>query len=114
MCNRGCVTPTIIHNWQESCEGDMELIDGYDVLPEDVQEMVKRALEQGHVDDDVWKGVSVVDCLAGVTVLILPAGSGAEPIHRREESGDVREDPEEEGWGMLLSFEYCFTSSNDS
>ncbi len=37
---------------------DMELIDGYDQLPEEAQVKVKRALEQGHVDDDDWNGVS--------------------------------------------------------
>lgn len=37
----------------------MELIDGYDDLPPQAQEKVKRALEQGHVDDDDWNGVSI-------------------------------------------------------
>ncbi len=35
----------------------MELIDGFDTLPEDAAEKVKRALEQGHVDDEDWNGV---------------------------------------------------------
>lgn len=35
------------------------MVDGYDELPEDAQEKVKRALEQGHVDDDDWNGVRV-------------------------------------------------------
>ncbi|KAK5169676.1 uncharacterized protein LTR77_005654 [Saxophila tyrrhenica] len=52
----GCVTPRIIHNWAEISDMDMEMIDGYEVLPPDCQEKVKRALEQGHVDDDDWKG----------------------------------------------------------
>lgn len=56
---RGCVTPTVLHNWAESSEMDMELIDGYDVLPPGAQETVKRALEQGHVDDDDWNGVQL-------------------------------------------------------
>ena len=34
------------------------MVDGYDTLPADAQDKVKRALEQGHVDDDDWKGVS--------------------------------------------------------
>lgn len=37
----------------------MELIDGFDTLPEDAAEKVKRALEQGHVDDEDWNGVSL-------------------------------------------------------
>jgi hypothetical protein len=36
------------------------LIDGLDTLPEDAQEKVKRALEQGHVDDDDFNGVRLI------------------------------------------------------
>lgn len=54
---RGCVTPEVLRNWADTANGDMELIDGYDLLPADAQEKVKRALEQGHVDDDDWNGV---------------------------------------------------------
>lgn len=53
----GCVTPTVIHNWAETSGGDMDLVDGYDELPPDAQQKVKRALEQGHVDDEDWNGV---------------------------------------------------------
>lgn len=35
----------------------MDLVDGFDSLPDDVAEKVKRALEQGHVDDEDWNGV---------------------------------------------------------
>jgi len=59
--HRGCVTPEVLHNWQETAQGDMELIDGWDVLPADAQEKVKRALEQGHVDDEDWRGVSCIN-----------------------------------------------------
>ena len=38
---------------------NMELVDGYDTLPEWAQEKVKRALEQLHVDDEDWNGVSI-------------------------------------------------------
>ena len=37
----------------------MELFDGYEDLPDDDKEKIKRALEQGHVDDEDWKGVSL-------------------------------------------------------
>lgn len=42
------------------CDGksDYSLLDGYDELPEELQEKVRRALENGHVDDEDWKGVS--------------------------------------------------------
>ena len=36
---------------------DMELVDGWDTLPGDAQEKVKRALEAEHVDDEDWNGV---------------------------------------------------------
>lgn len=34
----------------------MEFVDGYEDLPPEVQEKVKRALDQGHVDDEDWNG----------------------------------------------------------
>ncbi|KAF2208079.1 hypothetical protein CERZMDRAFT_19825, partial [Cercospora zeae-maydis SCOH1-5] len=52
----GCVTPTVLHNWWETAGEDLDLIDGYDDLPADAQEKVKRSLEQGHVDDEDWNG----------------------------------------------------------
>ena len=56
-CARGCVTPTVLHNWKELAGDDMEMIDGYSELPAVVQVKVKRALDQGHVDDEDWNGV---------------------------------------------------------
>lgn len=56
--HRGCVTPEVLHNWATNCEGNMDLVDGYDDLPADLQAKVKRALEQKHVDDEDWNGVS--------------------------------------------------------
>jgi hypothetical protein len=37
----------------------MDLFDGYEDLPENDREKIKLALEQGHVDDEDWKGVSL-------------------------------------------------------
>ena len=37
----------------------MEMVDGYDALPADVQAKVERALEDKHVDDEDWNGVSI-------------------------------------------------------
>ena len=45
-----------MQGWWEVADHDMELVDGYDELPAAWQTTVKRALEQGHVDDDVWAG----------------------------------------------------------
>ena len=35
----------------------MTLLDGYDEIPADSQKKVADAVEQGHVDDEDWKGV---------------------------------------------------------
>lgn len=58
--NRGCVTPTQLHNWWETAEHNIEMIDGLDELPEDAQQKIQTALEQGHVDDEEWNGVSLL------------------------------------------------------
>jgi hypothetical protein len=54
---RGCVTPKQIENLKAAIEDDLELFDGYDELPEAEKEKMRRALEQGHVDDEDWKWV---------------------------------------------------------
>ena len=59
---RGCVTPAVIAGWNEFIAGDMELCEGYTDLPEEEQEKVSRALEQGHVDDADWSGVGTLLC----------------------------------------------------
>ena len=56
---RGCVTPKQISNLKDSIEGDPSQLDGYDELPEDVQEKLVRAIEQGHIDDEDWGWVVV-------------------------------------------------------
>ena len=54
----GCVTPKILSNAKGAIDGDIDLLDGYDELDTDMQEKVKRAIDQGHVDDEDWRGVS--------------------------------------------------------
>lgn len=61
---RGCITPEVMHNWAEASGGDMELVDGYEEMPEEVQVKIKRALEQGHVDDEDFAGVRALLCHA--------------------------------------------------
>ena len=59
------MTPKIISNINSSLdesgngERDFTLLDGFDDLPEDFQKKVKEAIEQGHVNDDEWNGVSI-------------------------------------------------------
>ncbi|KAI9678750.1 MAG: hypothetical protein M1817_005807 [Caeruleum heppii] len=52
----GCVTPKQIANLKDSIDNNTDLLDGYDEVPEDIQDKIRRALEQGHVDDVDWKG----------------------------------------------------------
>ncbi|KAJ5792754.1 uncharacterized protein N7503_008732 [Penicillium pulvis] len=58
----GCTTPRVLENiktgWEEMCDGkpDYSLLDGYDEIPEEFQEKVRRAVENGHIDDEDWKG----------------------------------------------------------
>lgn len=62
-CTRGCVTPKQFVNIRakltpEDGTLDVTSLDGYDELSEDLQTKVKEAIEQGHVADADWKGVS--------------------------------------------------------
>ncbi|KAI2792821.1 hypothetical protein POX_b02864 [Penicillium oxalicum] len=60
----GCTTPLILSHImenvfdKESLEGDenFDLIDGWEDLPEVHQETVRKALTEGHVPDEDWKG----------------------------------------------------------
>lgn len=54
--HRGCVTPMQVEQWWDIAEQDTSLIDGYDELPSELQAKILRALKQGHVDDEDWKG----------------------------------------------------------
>lgn len=45
---------------KEATDNNFDYLDGYDELHEDLQETVRRAFEQGHVDDEDWKGVFVL------------------------------------------------------
>lgn len=64
--SRGCTTPKVLDNikkeWLELQEEDdgknYEFLDGWNELPEEYRVKVRNALEQGHVDDADWKGVS--------------------------------------------------------
>lgn len=76
---RGCVTPVQINSWKEVCEGNPDLIDGYEDMPPGYQEKILRALEQGHVDDDEWKGVRLCELVTLVLALLtISSGCGEE------------------------------------
>lgn len=38
---------------------DYDVLDGYNDLSEEYQAKVRKALQQGHVDDEDWNGVSI-------------------------------------------------------
>ena len=54
----GCTTPQVLQNISDAIDGDLELFDGYDELPEEDQTRVSAAIEEGHIADEDWKGVS--------------------------------------------------------
>ena len=51
------MTPRQVSNLKKDIEGQPSQLDGHDELPEDLQEKVANAIEQGHVDDEDWSGV---------------------------------------------------------
>ncbi len=48
------MTPKQISNLKKDIEGEPSQLDGYDELPDDLQEKVANAVEQGHVADEDW------------------------------------------------------------
>lgn len=75
MVHRGCVTPKIIANLNEAVEDgsasdgarDYAVLDGYEDLSPENQDKVRAALQQGHVADSDWRGVS---CSLFISVLL--------------------------------------------
>ena len=68
MFGRGCVTPQQISNLKDAIEDDLErYLDGYAELDKHDKERIAKAVEEGHVADEDWKGVSIV--AVGLTVL---------------------------------------------
>lgn len=99
---RGCVTPKVLANWKEASGMDPELIDGYEELPEAAQEKVKRALEQCHVDDEDWNGVSMFGTTIPVSFSNRLSGCGDEQVQSGQAGArHVRQDAEEEGQSTL-------------
>lgn len=47
----------MIANMKEATDNDFGILDGFDDLSGDAQDIVRRAFQQGHVDDNDWKGV---------------------------------------------------------
>lgn len=56
--SRGCVTPKQIANLKDAIDDDATELDGYEDLPEDFQDKVRMAVQEGHVADEDWGGVS--------------------------------------------------------
>lgn len=62
---RGCVTPVQIANINEVIEHDTENFDGFaEIEDEHVKEKIKRAIHDGHVDDEDWRGVRLISVSA--------------------------------------------------
>ncbi|KAL8944529.1 MAG: hypothetical protein Q9211_000540 [Gyalolechia sp. 1 TL-2023] len=52
----GLVLEALIERLKTALGDDVSMLDGYEELPDDLQEKVKLALENGHVADEDWKG----------------------------------------------------------
>ncbi len=63
------MTPAQIANMKGKIEDNLRYLDGYEELPEDLQEQVRRAMEQGHVDDEDWNGVFSAHCSTAAAFL---------------------------------------------
>jgi hypothetical protein len=47
----------------EAFEKDHNVLDGYDEVDEENQEKIRTALQEGHIPDEDWKGVSTASLL---------------------------------------------------
>ena len=53
------MTPKQLEHVKVSIEGNYDYLDGFEELSEQEQARVRKALEEGHVADDDWTGVSL-------------------------------------------------------
>lgn len=51
------MTPKQIANLTKAVNNDATELDGYEDLPEDFQEKIRNAVQEGHVADEDWGGV---------------------------------------------------------
>lgn len=68
------MTPKVLANVKETIEDNLDWLDGYDEIPPEMQDKVKRALDQGHVDDEEWNGVSEYDWIWGIILVDVSLG----------------------------------------
>ncbi|KAL8716337.1 MAG: hypothetical protein Q9220_000242 [cf. Caloplaca sp. 1 TL-2023] len=87
----GCVTPTQLAGIKDALEGDMEMFDGYEELPDDLKEKVKSAVEAGHVNDDDWRG-DVEQNRPGKRGFRSPAAKKKKQKENQEENADEQGD----------------------
>ena len=52
------MTPKQLSNVKDSIDDDTANLDGYEDLPADLQAKIDKAVEEGHVADEDWNGVS--------------------------------------------------------
>jgi hypothetical protein len=95
---RGCVTPHNLAKLKDLLEGldidddhDMDIIDGWDTLDEEARGLLRQAIKDGHVGDDVWKGVNLLSA-ACIVADSLP-GTRAQPTgHERYQQAYSKEE----------------------
>lgn len=97
---RGCVTPQQIVNLKESVEDDLQTyFDGYEDLDDHEKARVAKAVEEGHVADEDWKGVSPITPERDNFLSEWLKGRGSEPT-RAERLSDTSLKEEGQGTGQ--------------
>ena len=82
----------------EGLEDDLNIIDGYDEMPQEWQEKILTMLREGHVPDEDWKGVSEASkANAQLLVLITSLGCRAKQT-RQERLPQEGRTGQEKGW----------------
>lgn len=95
---RGCVTPRQLEALKDQLDGvdmyddaQMDQLDGWDILTPENRDVVRTALIEGHVDDEVWRGVRIASLLLS-RADILSTGARAESTwHERHQSSHSQE-----------------------
>ncbi|KAF2274147.1 zf-PARP-domain-containing protein [Westerdykella ornata] len=92
----GCVTPEQIKNVQSFIDGDMDLLEGYEELPQEEKDKVDFAIKNGHVPDEDWKG-DIEKNRPGMKGFRVNAPRKKKGTRKDKEEGEQEEEEEETG-----------------
>ncbi|KAF2398351.1 zf-PARP-domain-containing protein [Trichodelitschia bisporula] len=92
----GCVTPAVLAKWKEFIGSDTGAIDGFEELSAADQAIVTRVLDQGHVDDEDWNGVSAMPGSNDLDPELNRPGKSGFRVKKRKTSGEDNSGEDEE------------------